>query len=71
MPTSQNSTVDRLLLTPRDAARTLAVCERTLWERTQPRGPIPVVRIGRAVRYAVVDLEAWIERQKVEGCCDG
>ena len=56
-----------LLLTPRDAARTLAVCERTLWERTQPRGPIPVVRIGRAVRYAVSDLQSWIDDQTQGG----
>ena len=68
---NSHPTEPALLLTPRDAARTLAICERTLWERTQPRGPIPVVRIGRAVRYAVADLETWIERQKVEGGCDG
>ena len=64
MSTSQNVAANLRLLTPRDAAHTLAICERTLWERTQPRGPIPVVRIGRAVRYAVADLEVWIDGQK-------
>jgi excisionase family DNA binding protein len=57
-----------LLLTPRDAARALAISERTLWGLTK-QGLIPCIRIGRAVRYALADLEAWIEshRQKGDG----
>lgn len=55
------------LLKPLDAARTLAVCEKTLWNMSQPRGPIPCVRIGRSVRYCVDDLRAFIERQKNGG----
>jgi hypothetical protein len=51
-----------LLLTPRAAAVTLAVSLRTLWGMTTPRGPIPVVKIGRSVRYAVRDLEAFVDR---------
>jgi len=51
------------LLTARDAAQRLAVCEKTLWNLSRPRGPIAVVRIGRAVRYAVSDLEAFIREQ--------
>jgi predicted DNA-binding transcriptional regulator AlpA len=55
----------RLLLTARDAARALAVSERTLWGLTQPRGPIPCVRVGaRSVRYSVADLEHWIAQQR-------
>jgi hypothetical protein len=53
-----------LLLTPRAAAATLAVSLRTLWGITAPRGPLPAVRLGRAVRYAVRDLEAFIDRAK-------
>ena len=67
MSQSQNSTADLLLLTPRDAAQTLAVCERSLWAMTAPRGPIPCVRIGRSVRYAIDDLRSFIERQKNGG----
>ena len=52
-----------LLLRPRDAARALAVSERTLWELTR-RGVIPCVRLGRAVRYDPGDLRAFIEEQK-------
>jgi predicted DNA-binding transcriptional regulator AlpA len=53
-----------LLLTARDAARTLSICEKHLWNVTYPRGALPCIRIGRAVRYAVRDLEEWIEQQK-------
>ena len=54
---------NQLLLTVRQAAQRLAIGERTLWELTR-RGAIPCVRIGRAVRYAPSDLEAYISRQK-------
>jgi excisionase family DNA binding protein len=49
----------RLLLTEREAAKALSVCQRTLWQlRTD--GEIPCVRIGRAVRYRPADLHAWV-----------
>jgi len=54
-------TVPCLLLTPRQAARSLNVCERTLYGLTR-RGQIPAIRIGRAVRYSVDDLKAWIKK---------
>ena len=54
----------RLLLTPCDAAAALSISERSLWSLSYPRGPIGVVRIGRAVRYDVEDLRAWIEASK-------
>jgi excisionase family DNA binding protein len=52
-----------LLLKSRDAALALAISERKLWELTKKK-EIPTVRIGRAVRYSPVDLEAWIDRQR-------
>jgi hypothetical protein len=52
-----------LLLRPRDAACALAIIERKLWELTN-LNLIPCVRIGRAVRYSPLDLQAWIEVQK-------
>jgi excisionase family DNA binding protein len=52
-----------LLLTTPQAARSLAISERTLWDLTK-RGEIPAVRIGRSVRYDPEDLKAWIDRQK-------
>ncbi len=50
-----------LLLTPRDAARALSICERTLYGLTKA-GELPVIRIGRAVRYSLDDLKAWIKK---------
>ncbi len=47
------------LLTQHDAAEYLSVSVGTLFNRTVPRGPIPVVRIGAAVRYRLADLEAF------------
>jgi excisionase family DNA binding protein len=52
-----------LLLRSAEAARTLAVSRRKLWDMTA-RGEIPHVRIGRCVRYSVDDLRRWIEDQK-------
>lgn len=49
-----------LLVTPREAARMLAICERTLWGSDIPR-----VRIGkRGVRYDVEDLRRFISEHK-------
>jgi hypothetical protein len=57
-----------LLITADEAARRLSVCKKTLWNLTQPRGPIPVVRIGgggsrHSVRYSPVQIEKWIAEQ--------
>jgi excisionase family DNA binding protein len=61
--TSATTLVHPLLLTTRQAAQMLAIGERTLWELTRQKA-IPCVRIGRAVRYSPLDLQAWIEAQK-------
>ena len=56
-----------MLLTVRQAAAALSISERTLWAFSSPRGAIPVVRIGRSVRYDRRDLQEWLEGQKVGG----
>lgn len=56
----------RLLLTAREAAEALSICERTLWTLTNT-GALKSIRIGRAVRYAVDDLERYIERNRTAG----
>jgi hypothetical protein len=54
-----------LLLTCRDAAAVLAISMRTLWSLTAPRGPIHPVRVrGRSIRYAVSELQRWIDSQQ-------
>jgi len=55
-----------MLLTARQAAAVLSISERTLWGLTDG-GEIPVVRIGRAVRYDPRDLQTWIDRHKQRG----
>ena len=47
-------------LSRREAAAMLSISERTLYERTAPRGPIQPVRCGRRVLYNVVELERYI-----------
>lgn len=53
----------RLLLTAREAADALSVCEKSLWSLTAPRGPIKCVRLGRSVRYSVTTLQEFIAQQ--------
>jgi len=60
---TKEPTVQPMLLTARQAAKALSVCEKTLWTLAQ-RGEIPAVRIGRAVRYDPRDLDDWIQRAK-------
>ena len=52
------------LFTTRDAALKLAISQRTLWEHTAPRGPIPCVRIGRSVRYSLQALQDFLKAQE-------
>jgi len=54
-----------LLVDVREAARLLSVCERTVANMVG-RGELKPIRIGRAVRFAVADLRAWVERQTKE-----
>jgi len=54
----------RLLMTTREAATALAVCEKTIWAATKC-GDLKCVRLGRAVRYRLQDLEDWIEQHAV------
>ncbi len=58
-PSDARDRVEPLALRARDAARLLAVSERTLWSLTAA-DQIPHVRIGRLVVYPVRALEAWL-----------
>ncbi|MBX7135150.1 MAG: helix-turn-helix domain-containing protein [Fimbriimonadaceae bacterium] len=58
--------VKPLLLNVRQAAKSLAISTGTLFNLTAPRGPIPAVKIGARVCYAVLDLEQAIERFRVK-----
>jgi hypothetical protein len=55
-----------LLISEREAARLLDVCERTLFTMRQ-RGDIPCLRIGRRNLYSVQSLRDWIRAQEKMG----
>jgi excisionase family DNA binding protein len=55
----KDNTPCSLALTPREAAKALAISPRTLWTRTA-NGEIPHVKIGRSVRYRPDALAAWL-----------
>jgi excisionase family DNA binding protein len=56
---------DGLLLSTRDAAKRLAISERTLFTLTQS-GQLPCVRVGIRKRYSVETLRNWIQRSEAQ-----
>jgi len=56
----------RLLLKYRDAALALQICERKLFDLGK-RGEIPVVRMGKSVRFDSRDIAAYIDAHKATG----
>lgn len=63
MPSPIDHASDRPLLNQTQAAKLLAVSTRTM-EGWRCRGGGPrFVRVGRRVRYRLVDLQEWIERR--------
>ena len=52
---------EKKLTDARETAEALSVSEKTLWNYSQPRGPIPCYRLGSRVLY---DLREVIEAIK-------
>jgi excisionase family DNA binding protein len=63
---SNTAVAEVILVDAREAARRLAISPRTLWQLTRDR-TVPSVRIGKCVRYRVVDLENWTQQQVLKG----
>ncbi len=61
LPTEEASRNQPLLVDASAAAELLSISKRTLWTMTNSR-EIPSVRIGRCVRYAVSDLQEFVEQ---------
>jgi excisionase family DNA binding protein len=59
-PDQQAEPAVRLLLTAKEAAAALAISERSLWTLTDS-GAVRSVRLGRSVRYALADLQSYID----------
>jgi len=51
-----------LLMTSRETAAVLRVCEKTLYTMTKS-GEIRSIHIGRGVRYSMEDIKKWIAAQ--------
>jgi excisionase family DNA binding protein len=57
------------LLTPQQLAQRMAVPVSWIREKTRQRArvrdddPLPVVRLGKYVRFKWSDVEAWLQRQ--------
>lgn len=49
-----------------DAAKVVGVSGRKLWDLLAPRGPIPVVRVGRSVLIPAAGLRAWLTAEAAE-----
>lgn len=64
---SQSQAVEPMALRPREAARALSICTRTLWAITAPRGPVPCIRVGTGKRaivlYRRADLDSWLAQE--------
>ena len=58
---SSESNIQCLLLTPREAAKALSICEKTLYTLTKS-GELPAIKIGRAKRYSVDEINRWIKK---------
>ena len=59
---AKNTQPTKLLLSIRELAKVLGVCERTIFTLTQ-ENQLPHLRIGRCVKYPVSEIEKWIEAQ--------
>lgn len=55
--------ITQRLMSVRDAAKYLAISERTLWNLTNEK-KIPAAKIGRCVRYDVKDIDRFINQAK-------
>ena len=53
---------DQRLLTPAQASKTLQLCERTLYNLVKT-GQLKRIKIGKAVRFDVNDLEEFTRLQ--------
>jgi excisionase family DNA binding protein len=54
------------LISVQAAAEYLGVSKRAMYDLAAPKGPIPCYRIGRAVRFAQGDIEAFKQSRRCE-----
>lgn len=68
MQNNSGNTADSIdgLLTTEQAAKILTISPRHLWDLTK-RGALPAIKIGRSVRYARADIDAFIAARRTKG----
>ncbi|MGE0800956.1 MAG: helix-turn-helix domain-containing protein [Lautropia sp.] len=54
------------LINALEAAARLGISKRMLYELAAPNGPLPCVRIGRAVRFDPRDIEEFVGKRRSE-----
>ena len=64
MPSEPQMT-DEILTLP-EVARLLKVAEKTVYSMAQ-KGALPAFKVGGQWRFKRTDIDAWIERRKLEG----
>ena len=64
-PTSPSVIDPSVILTPSELAERLKVSERWIYEKSRRRcpNPLPVIRIGRYLRFDWSEVSAWLRRQ--------
>jgi len=66
---NSQTTIEPLLLSSREAAKSLSISERTLFALAE-RGELRKIHVGRAVRYSVDDLKSWIAKKSSQSSQD-
>ena len=59
---NNQTTIEPMLLSSREAAKALSISERTLFSLAE-RGEVHKIHVGRAVRYSVDELKSWIAKK--------
>ena len=68
-PSPSTNVVQPLLVSEAEAARILGLGKRKMWElgnrgENGDHDGVPRVRVGRRVLYDIIDLSAFVDRQK-------
>lgn len=56
------SSIPRTALSAKEAAESIGISPRKLWELTN-RGEIPAIKLGNRTLYPVAALQRWLECQ--------
>lgn len=57
--------MQQLLVSPTELAQLIGLAPRTIYNRIHTGGDLPpVLRIGRLPRFAIVDVQAWVDAKR-------